>query len=187
MLIAMKIEGVSPLLCNRFTEEAEQAVSASTRSAHNGDKGTPRQQAEPKVYTASNGKPMVPGPNLLAAIVEAGKFVKSGRSKLTTNRSSLVPAGVNIAELELALQPAKWEVDSRPVVIPATGGRVMCHRPRFDEWACKATLEVDASLFDEATARELVDLAGTRIGLGDFRPSRKGPFGRFKVTEWKRK
>ena len=23
------------------------------------------------------------------------------------------------------------------------------------------------------------------VGLGDFRPSRKGPFGRFSVVEWK--
>jgi len=30
-----------------------------------------------------------------------------------------------------------------------------------------------------------VDAAGKRIGLGDFRPDCKGPFGRFVVTKWK--
>jgi hypothetical protein len=33
--------------------------------------------------------------------------------------------------------------------------------------------------------REIVDAAGKRIGLGDFRPSCKGPFGKFVVTQWK--
>jgi len=185
MLITVKIAGASPLLMNRFTEAAQQAVAATSRAAQNGQKGTPREQADPKLYRDSNGKPVLPGPNLLAAIVEAGKFVKAGKSKLTTNRSSLVPAGINVADIEATLTPAKWEVDSRPVVIPATGGRVMCHRPRFDDWACRFTLEVDEELFDEATARHLVDLAGHRIGIGDFRPARRGPFGRFRVQEWK--
>jgi len=30
-----------------------------------------------------------------------------------------------------------------------------------------------------------VDSAGKRVGLGDFRPARKGPFGKFRVDEWK--
>lgn len=32
--------------------------------------------------------------------------------------------------------------------------------------------------------REIVDAAGKRIGLGDFRPACKGPFGKFVVTSW---
>jgi hypothetical protein len=130
MLIEFTIEGVSPLLCNRFTEAAQEAVERSSRPAQTGQRGTPREQAEPRLYLNDNHKPILPGPNLLAAIIESGKFVKSGRSKLTTNKASLVPAGINISELELPLRPGEWEVDSRPVVMPTTGGRVMCHRPR---------------------------------------------------------
>jgi hypothetical protein len=39
-------------------------------------------------------------------------------------------------------------------------------------------------MFTEAFARKLVDDAGKRIGLGDFRPDRKGPFGKFVVSNW---
>jgi len=31
----------------------------------------------------------------------------------------------------------------------------------------------------------VVDDAGVRVGLLDFRPERKGSFGRFMVVEWK--
>jgi hypothetical protein len=185
MLINVQIQGVSPLLCNRFHEAAQEKASNGSTLTLRGEKGTPREQAEPKLYLSSEGKPVIPAPNLSAAIVEAGKFVKSGKSKLTTVRSSLIPAGLAIVEIEIPIAPAKWEVDSRAVVIPATGGRVMCHRPRFDEWTLKCTLDVDGNFFSERLVRELLDLAGARIGLGDFRPSRKGPFGRFKVSSWK--
>jgi hypothetical protein len=32
--------------------------------------------------------------------------------------------------------------------------------------------------------RSIVDAAGKRSGLGDFRPSTKGPFGKYVVSSW---
>jgi hypothetical protein len=32
--------------------------------------------------------------------------------------------------------------------------------------------------------REILDASGKRIGLGDFRPACKGPFGKFVVVKW---
>lgn len=39
-------------------------------------------------------------------------------------------------------------------------------------------------MFGPILVRSIVDDAGKKIGLGDFRPARKGPFGRFVVKEW---
>jgi hypothetical protein len=39
-------------------------------------------------------------------------------------------------------------------------------------------------MMDPKLFREIVDAAGKRIGLGDFRPATKGPFGKFVVTSW---
>ena len=36
----------------------------------------------------------------------------------------------------------------------------------------------------DAGRGQLVDDAGQKIGLGDYRPARKGPFGRFSVVSW---
>lgn len=192
--ISVEIQGASPILMNRFTDGNAAQVSAGTSSAIKvNEKGTPRQQAEPKLYLTGDGKPMIPGPNVFSGITAAGKFHKAGRKQITTGRSSLVPAGVQVEELEcLLVDPFKpdaqiqWEVDSRSVVIPSTGGRIMCHRPRFDAWKLPFTLIVDGKMFDEALVRALVDDFGSKIGLGDWRPDRKGPMGRFNVTKWQR-
>lgn len=186
MLIKCSIKGVTPLLCNRFTDAAAQKVSNGTAVVIRGAQPIPREQAEAKLYIGADGKPVLPAPNLLRAFVDAGVFIKMGRSKLSTQRTSLVPAGLAITEIELPIAPCRWEVDSRSVVIPSTGGRVMSHRPRFDEWRVTLTLEVDESMFSEQVVRDLVDLAGQRIGVGDFRPARRGPFGRFRVDSWKK-
>ena len=41
-----------------------------------------------------------------------------------------------------------------------------------------------SEMLDAAIGRELFDIAGSKIGRGDFRPDRRGPFGRFTVTMW---
>lgn len=182
--VHITIEGVSPLLCNRFTDAAQEAATSGTRAATLPNNGTPREQAEPKLYLDTDGTIGIPQPNLLRCFIDAGKYLKVGRSKVTTLKSSIVPSCVFINGTILPVIPNEWEVDTRPIVNPATGGRRLTHRPRFDEWGIDFVSQIDLELITPSFYRELVDVAGSRIGLGDFRPDRKGPFGRFNVTRW---
>lgn len=183
--IEVTIEGVTPLLCNRFTDAAAAKASSSSSSAIVGDKGSPLEQAEPKLYTDEEGKAGIPQPNLFRCILDAGKYFKAGKSKITTQKSSLIPACLSIDELFIPIQHKEpWTVDTRPVRIPSTGGRILCHRPCFNDWSMTFTCEIDTDIISAKLFRELVDAAGKRIGLGDFRPDCKGPFGKFVVTRW---
>jgi len=80
-----------------------------------------------------------------------------------------------------------WEVDTRAVRIPATGGRILCYRPKFNDWSLYFTMRLDDEVMTCELLREILDAAGKRIGLGDFRPDCKGPFGKFVVTHWEEK
>lgn len=187
-MIQFKIEiaGESPLLCNRFTDAAMLKVDGGTSAiAAASDKGTPRERASERLYIDTAGKPVLPGPNLYRSIIDAGRFHKAGKEKITTTKSSLVPAGIWLKEIEMPIVDGAWEPDVRAVVNPATGGRMVACRPRFDRWLVSFTLDVDEKLFGSSLVRALVDDAGQKIGVGDFRPARKGPFGRFKVVSWK--
>lgn len=184
MKVRVTISGVTPLLMNRFTETAEVSLSGGTSPNFRGDRGTPREQAAQKRYADGDGQLYVPGPNIFAALIAAGSFHKAGKSKLTTMKTSLIPAGLMVEELVCSLGTDEWEVDARSVVIPSTGGRVMCYRPRVDHWACGFTVDIDTGMFSPSLVRAVVDDAGKKIGLGDFRPARKGPFGRFVVQNW---
>lgn len=183
--VQVTIEGITPLLMNRFTEENEVKVSSGISASTIGSKGTPREQAAKTAYMDDDGMLYVPGPNVFRSIIEAGKYHKAGKSKVTTQKSSMVPAGISLNEVILPLGTKAFEVDSRSVVIPSTGGRIMKHRARLDEWKLTFTLEIDVAMFDVHFVRQLVDDSGRRVGLGDYRPDRKGPFGKFKVVNWK--
>jgi len=177
MKIIVEISGLTSLLMNKFSLE-EQGIKKDKNM-------TPREDAEKKVYQDEQGRLYYPTTNIFACIIEAGKFHKDGKNKVTTARSSLIPAGVMIHdEVVYFRRPDTWEVDSRAVVVPSTGGRIVCHRPRLDDWCLGFSLSLDIKMFSPKTLRAIIDDAGSKVGLGDFRPSRKGIFGRFTVTSW---
>lgn len=162
--IAVTISGITPLLCGR----------PSTATP---DHRTPEEQASLKLYRGSDGWPIIPGLNLFRCLAGAASSIQ---------RSAVeVVHALGISQSVLPIDaPAGWLVDTRIVRDRTTGMRVLCHRPRFDVWRLSALLQVDDDLLPLTQARALVDAAGDRVGLGDFRPDRGGPFGRFVVTRW---
>lgn len=185
MEISVTIEGTTPLLCNRFTDEAQQKATSGTTTSLVGDRGTPREQAEKKLYLDDDGTFIIPQPNLFRCLIDAGKYFKAGKSKVTTQKSSIIPSCVEVAGIAIPIDTKDgWEVDTRPVRIPSTGGRILCHRPCFNDWSLTFDVTLDTDTMGMKLFRELVDAAGKKIGLGDFRPDCKGPFGKFVVRVW---
>lgn len=174
-------------MCNRFTDEAAlSATNGSRISSAAADRGTPVEICEKALYKNEEGEEIIPSPNLMSCIVEGGRFFKNGKSKVTTQKNSLLYACVSIEDLEIPLKSKSgWKVDTRPIRMPSTGGRLLRHRPMFDDWELTFESEVDTEILSVGLFRQIVDAAGKRIGLGDYRPDRKGPYGKFVVTEWK--
>jgi len=165
------IQGISPLLMHRFSLEPIEAL----------EKRPPEEQAELAAYRDPEGQLFIPAIAVQRALVGAATFSKGkGRASLQKQ----VAAGVFVSPERLILNLQTYIVDQRPVVIPATRGRIVRYRPRFDEWQVKFSIEYDEALLTGTQLRRVVDDAGSRVGLLDFRPERKGPFGRFIVTSW---
>jgi hypothetical protein len=185
MELTITISGSTPLLMNAFTDAAQIAATSGSRSSLTGDRGSPEEQAASKLYRSTEGVIVIPQPNLLRCLIDAGKFFKAGKSKVTTLKSTIITSCLDLpaVEYELAYQ-GNWHVDTRPVRIPATGGRILAHRPCFHGWSLTFEAELDTSVMGVGLFREIVDKAGSAIGLGDFRPDCKGPFGKFKVSQW---
>lgn len=185
MQVEVEIVGTSALLQQRFGEDFE--VSKATRTIIQ-EYGTPREQAEKLVYKNGNGF-YFPGTWITGTLREAGS-----NHKLRGSRKSakyIVPAAIRIVEIDVMLKNGDgslikdFEVDSRPVTIPATKGKIMKHRPRFDLWSAKFNLVINTEMLTEDFTHQLLSEAGQSQGIGDFRPNKRGPFGCFRVTSWK--
>jgi hypothetical protein len=132
---------------------------------------------------------MIPQPNLFRCIIDAGTYFKAGKSKVTTQKSSLIPACVERSGRRgpHPCTGSRGPSTPGPSASPARGVASSATVPCFHDWrlkpsrsTCSTPTMIPLKLF-----REIVDAAGKRIGLGDFRPACKGPFGKFVVTAWK--
>ena len=56
--------------------------------------------------------------------------------------------------------------------------RIARTRAKFDEWEATFRLETDEELVDQEQLARWLDIAGRRIGLGDWRPEKSGTYGR---------
>lgn len=182
-MIEVTIEGQTPLLMNRFTDEAAAELEGGHRPTKK-KRLTPRQEAEKSAYMDDKKNLFFPGGNILSCLIEAGKFFKIGKNKVTTTSGTLLTGGLTLNELVCPLGTKQFEVDSRRVVNPSTRGAVLRHRARVDDWKLSFTLDIDEEIFDVDLIRNIVDAAGKRVGLGDYRPTKKGTFGKFRVVSW---
>lgn len=170
--IQITIESLSPILMNRFPEEPIPGL----------DKKTKDEQAEVAAYRIPQSHHLyVPGVAVQRALINGAVYCKGkGRASL----QKIAAACLMVTPEYLDLGSKNYVIDSRPVVNPTTKGRIMKHRPKLERWSITFQLEYDETLLSKDQLREIVDLTGKRVGLLDFRPERKGMFGRFIVTKW---
>jgi hypothetical protein len=182
MLISVTIEGITPVMFDRFHEGL---LLKGPKTTNRGEDESPRDEASRKLYADVDGVPVFPADNLLSCIIDAGKFIKVGKRQLSTRDTTIVTSFLSIPEQFLPIRSREgWRVDSRGIVNQATKGRHICHRPMFDDWGFDFTLDTDMKEVSEKTVRELIDRAGKQIGIGVMRPSRKGRYGQFVVKCW---
>lgn len=173
--VKLELTGTSPLLMHSFPMAPIEDPPIEKRS--------PAEQAELAAYREADTRLLyIPGINIQRAMVAAAAYSKGkGRGSL----QKPVAACILVSPERISLGVKDYQIDARPVVILVTKGRVIRYRPRLDNWSVVFTLEYDESLITEKQLRNVVDDMGTRVGLLDFRPEKKGPFGRSVVTSWK--
>jgi len=172
---SVEVKGVSPLLMNRFIPE--QIVETRIRRGNAKDV-----KVEDKLYLTEDGKPYVPSAYIRNSLVEAGKSVKiKGKGKSTYSKllgSTLIVQPDAI----LINSTSGWEPFTTTAVNPATKGRVTVTRPMFRDWRLEFEVVVTDDVLEEDFAK-IFDEAGRYVGIGDWRPAKKGIYGKFIVTK----
>lgn len=178
--IEVEITGISPLLMHRFGEDARNQMESKTSTAlPDSDKA---RAAEAACYRLESGNLFLPAENMAAALRRGAAFHKIGRRSAVAAFSG----GVFVRPMRIDFGTGKYEIDARSVVIRATKGRIIRYRPRLDQWNLAFKIDWDDAIIPNADlVRAVLGDVGARVGIGDFRPEKGGPFGRFMISSWK--
>lgn len=181
-LFKVRIKGISPLLMNKFVSGMESL---------------PVEKAvESVVYRDRDGYLAIPMIYIQQSMRNAAGLVKvKEKSKKSAEDFStavfLMDGLVTLVDSK-GMKIKKYMVDTRMVVNRSIDGivgrdeRAVKYRPMISDWSAEFVVEIDETLVATQTVHTVLGIAGSRVGVGDFRPQTKGPFGRFVVSRWER-
>lgn len=176
MKVRVKVEGSTALLMNRFQDRSIEGKSKA--------KGEAREMnITDKLWLTKENKPYIPSVYFYRALIDAGKRLQVRGQKKATY-SKIIGAVLQISPDAIEIK-GKWVEYRTSAVNPMTKGRMMVSRPKFETWSCEFELFIHGDEIAPETMNTLLVDAGQRTGIGDWRPEKKGQFGKFIVTEFK--
>lgn len=94
----------------------------------------------------------------------------------------IVAAMMQVSPEEIIL-PNYDTIDKRSAVNRNIKARVMVIRPKWTQWDAEFELIVDNETLTTEMITELITVTGNYVGIGSYRPTNNGYFGRFKPIE----
>lgn len=177
--IEVEITGTTPLLMNSPKGMIDKMTKTSRKTTQRYD---PKEEAEKVAYRKKNKELYIPSEAIKGAILGASSYRKFG--KFTAK--PMIAGGVMISPSEIGLGTKDYEIDLRTVVIQRA--RVVKARPTLPKWKVKFTITYNEILIKSSDdLKEILQDAGQRVGILDFRPAKSGNFGMFEVTQWEEK
>lgn len=137
-------------------------------------------RAEYHCYRNSGGQCYIPSEQIRGSLIGAGTYMKAkvgGRSK----SMKVIVAATFVPDPEEILMPDYDTIDKRSAVNRNVKARVMVVRPKWTNWSAEFTLNVFEETITKETVKQLIEYAGSYVGIGSYRPTANGLFGRFEV------
>jgi hypothetical protein len=176
MKFEVQIEGTRPLLQHKFQEGAFEAESKTKVRIGSHKSDDPKDS----LYILASGEIYQPAEHILQSMVKASTNFKIGGKGKKTYKD-IIASSIFITPEAIVHENQTWTPDKRSVVIPATRGRQMRIRPRFDKWSLTFNLLCTEEQVEPEALKQILDYAGSKVGIGDYRPR----FGGFMVTQFK--
>ena len=193
MTIRIECKGVSPLLMHSDRASDPLSRDAQWLSEITGKRKKTetdiielaRREFHCSLYLDTADRPTIPIDNVHSCLYAAAKRRKEGPLFSGSFTVSSVKFDYDGPDEPDAL----WEqqdtfVDRRSVKVGTS--RVIRTRAIFPVWSLTVEAEHDPDVADLFNIKLWAEIAGTRIGLGDYRPQRGGLFGRFEAEVTKR-
>lgn len=173
-VIKVVIQGKTPILLHNPAGMAQ-------RKAGKAEIPTPQDEAANGCYwTPEKDSLGFPGDNIKASMLIAAPQYKAGKIKL----GPFVAGSIFIEPPMLSFHTKNYEIDTRRAVVQRQG--ILRSRPKLSKWKLGFDLIVDDDfpVTNTEILKDILAEAGRRVGIADYRPQKKGWFGKFDVISW---
>jgi hypothetical protein len=138
-------------------------------------------RAEYHCHRNREGFCFIPAEQIRGSLINAGTYLKSKVGARSKSMKTIVAATFIITPDEIILPD--WDIiDKRSAVNKNIKARVMVVRPKWINWEASFTLECHESTITKETIQQVFTYAGSFCGIGSYRPTNNGLFGRFEIV-----
>lgn len=139
-------------------------------------------RAEYHCYRNANGQCYIPADHIRNSLIGAGSYMKAkmgGRAR----SMKIIVAATFVPTPEEVLLTNYDALDKRSAVNKNNKARIIVIRPKWTNWEAEFTLNVYETSITKETVSQLINYAGSYVGIGSYRPTNNGMFGRFELTK----
>ena len=189
MRYRIRIKGIRPLIMHNGAagldtrspanlEKAEIARKRGSNRTESDDARLRELDCLTSLYLDADGAPTLPE-GVIRAVIETGaKKLKQGPQV----REGMIVEQVEEFSYDRSMGATAEELAKTAQFttgVAVQRSRILRTRAKFDEWGVTFIVEADDELVDQSQLETWLDIAGRRIGVGDWRPEKSGVYGRF--------
>lgn len=178
--IIVRVDGLTSLIMHAFKNK--EVLREKPKKGQKRPPRNPEKEFQDSLYRMpDNSGYAFPAVAFKGAMVAACREVEL---KMTEARQLFFVSGVEGKEL-VRIIAHEEPIMREDVVRLAQGQADLRYRPEFPQWSAEIQIEYNAEMIDAEDIINLLDRAGWSVGIGEWRPERKGgnTFGRFEVKE----
>jgi hypothetical protein len=179
--LRITVEGITPLLLHN-----PAGMSGATKGPQKGERVfDPKEEAERGTYRLETGQLAIPGAHFRGALLlAAGGWKKAkGRGSIRANMAHVTVAEDLIGLVDHNGQPlTTYDIDTRRAIVQRSG--ILRSRPKLNLWRAIVTFNFEEKMITPNLIVGVLADAGNNQGVGDYRPNKNGPYGRFKIVEY---
>lgn len=181
--IQVPIIGTAPLIVHNWSAKARrQMLDAQQGRKTPKEIRDPQADYEASLYRTDDGYGF-PTIAFKSATVGAARFF--GKSvKMTELRQFLFMHGIPSADRSQILTPITGEPKMREdMVRVGMGGTDLRFRGEFIEWSATLSVTYVTTALNRESVLSLIDAGGMGVGVGEWRPEKKGQNGTYAIDE----
>ncbi len=176
--------GTAPLIVHKFSEKSKRQMLDAMQG-----RKTPKQPKDPQAeYEAAfyrlddegYGFPVIA---FKAASVSACRFFGKAMPMTTARQCIFMDAEFSKVDGQKLARIVGEPHMREDVTRVGMGGTDLRYRPEFTEWQTEVEVTYVKSMLTRESVLSLIEAGGMGVGVGEWRPEKKGDFGTYQIDE----
>jgi hypothetical protein len=180
--LRVPIVGTAPLIVHKFSEKAKRQMLDAMQG-----RKTPKQAKDPEAdyeaafYRHDDGGYGFPVIAFKAASVSACRFFGKSMPMTLARQCIFLDAEFSKTDGQKLARIVGTPHMREDVTRVGMGGSDLRYRPEFTEWSTELEITYVKSMLTRESVLSLLDAGGMGVGVGEWRPEKKGDFGTYQI------